>query len=98
MGDVVFEHLVLRLQSGELGDKTGVAGWVEDNVSHAEQGEARRSGEKNGGSDNEPLAMFLEFERHNASLGLIERLQTLRAGWVQPVQVETLAVVHDPAR
>jgi hypothetical protein len=42
--------------------------------------------------------MFLEFERHNASLGLIERLQTLRAGWVQPVQVETLAVVHDPTR
>jgi hypothetical protein len=35
MGDIVLEHVVLRLQRGELGHKTGIARGIEDDVSDA---------------------------------------------------------------
>ena len=42
VGDVVLEHVVLRLKGGELGDKTRVARGIEDDVSDSEESEARR--------------------------------------------------------
>ena len=97
MGDVVFEHLVLCLQSGELGDETGVAGGIKDHVSESKQRETGRCGQEQSRSGNQPLAMFLELKRHRTSSWLIERLQALRTGWIKPVQGETLAVVQKSA-
>ena len=46
MLDVVLEHVVLHLDCGELLDKAGVAGRIENDVADAEEREARRRGQK----------------------------------------------------
>ena len=70
---------------------------IEHDVPKSEQGKARRCGQEQSRSGNQPLAMFLELKRHRTSSWLIERLQALRAGWIKPVQGETLAVVQKGA-
>ena len=55
MLDVVLEHVVLRLERGELRDKAGVAGRVEDDVADAEEREARRGREQQRRAADEPF-------------------------------------------
>jgi hypothetical protein len=97
VGNVVLEHVVLGSDHGELLNQAGVALGIKDYIAHAKQGEAGRCCQEQRSANDEPFAMFLELKRHNASLGLIGRLQALRAGWVQPVQGETFAVVQELA-
>src|SRR6185437_7131041 len=44
--DVVLQHVVLRLEGGELRYEARVAGRVEDNIPDTEQGKAGRRGEQ----------------------------------------------------
>ena len=58
MRDVVLQHVVLRFQRRELRYKAGVAGRVEDDISDTEEREARRRGQQQETSSDEPFAPF----------------------------------------
>src|SRR5260370_12686546 len=97
MSDVVLEHVVLRLQRGELGHKTGVARWIEDDIPYAEKSEARCRGQQQEAARYQVLLAPIHGDLHDFSFGL-EWLNALRTGWVQPVRGEIAESRHDPAR
>ncbi len=55
--DVALEAVVLALQRGQLRHQRGIAGRIEDDISDAEESEARRGRAEQQGSSGDPLSL-----------------------------------------